>query len=75
MWQIITYRLPIILEARTSCGSIRGGFRVWQIIGAILFFPLGLLTLFIGRKNPQPAQSVGTRGKLEKNSVRTPGRH
>lgn len=30
----------------------RGGFAAWQIIVAILFFPLGLLALLAGR---QPA--------------------
>jgi len=33
--------------------AIPGGFKIWQIIVAILFFPLGILALFAPRKPNQ----------------------
>ena len=30
--------------------ALRGGFKAWQIVIAILFFPIGLLALFAARK-------------------------
>lgn len=35
-----------------KCGKLatKGGFNTWQIIVSICFFPIGLLSLFAGRK-------------------------
>jgi len=38
--------------------AIRGGFRIWQIIVSIIFFPIGLLSLLFGRK-PTKCQKCG----------------
>lgn len=31
----------------------RGGIKIWVIVVAVLFFPIGLLALFAGRKPTQ----------------------
>lgn len=43
-----------------KCGQLtkRAGFKTWQILVAICFFPMGLLALLAGRK-PTQCSSCG----------------
>jgi len=47
----------VALVTCPKCGSVakRGGYAGWQIVVAILFFPIGLLALAAGR---QPTKCI-----------------